>query len=75
MFTIYKIFSYLISPILPLFLVIREKKGKEDPLRKREKLGYYTVNRPKGKLLWIHCASVGESNSALALIDRILKDE
>ena len=28
--------------------------------------------RPKGKLVWLHAASVGESNAVLPLIDAIL---
>ncbi|MEM8592510.1 MAG: 3-deoxy-D-manno-octulosonic acid transferase [Pseudomonadota bacterium] len=37
-----------------------------------EKLGEPTRRRPDGKLLWVHAASVGESLSALALIDRFV---
>ncbi|MEM1235607.1 MAG: 3-deoxy-D-manno-octulosonic acid transferase [Pseudomonadota bacterium] len=36
-----------------------------------EKLGHASVPRADGKLLWVHAASVGESLSALALIERL----
>jgi 3-deoxy-D-manno-octulosonic-acid transferase len=39
--------------------------------RAHEKLGHASAPRPKGKLIWFHAASVGESLSVLALIDRM----
>lgn len=75
MLTIYKVLSFVIYPILPILLWVRQNKGKEDPIRKLEKLGKISKSRPKGKLVWIHCASVGEANSSLALIDELLKDK
>ena len=75
MLKLYKIVGYIISPLLPLLLFIRQLNGKEDPSRKYEKLGRTEMSRPDGKLIWIHCASVGESNSALALVGELLKDK
>ncbi|MDR0677679.1 MAG: 3-deoxy-D-manno-octulosonic acid transferase [Holosporaceae bacterium] len=37
------------------------------------RFGIPTVSRPKGKLIWIHAASIGESTSALTLIQHIKK--
>jgi len=39
--------------------------------RAREKLGHASQPRPEGQLIWFHAASVGESLSVLALIDRM----
>ena len=51
----------------------REKAGKEDAERLGERMGQYTTPRPKGALIWLHAASVGESQSALILINRLLQ--
>jgi 3-deoxy-D-manno-octulosonic-acid transferase len=49
----------------------RVRNGKEDPERVREKLGYTAAVRPKGRLIWFHAASVGESLSILRLVQEI----
>ncbi|MEM9438086.1 MAG: 3-deoxy-D-manno-octulosonic acid transferase [Pseudomonadota bacterium] len=63
-----------LAPIALHFVVRRERRklteaGMADRLP--EKLGQTGLVRPKGKLLWVHAASVGESLSALALIVRL----
>lgn len=40
--------------------------------RARERLGYATQLRPRGQLVWINAVSVGETLSALRLIDALL---
>jgi len=52
-----------------LWLDARVRAGKEDGARLGERFGRYTMPRPAGRLIWLHAASVGESNVALALID------
>ena len=50
----------------------RIKQGKEDASRVDERYGHPGKARPKGKLIWLHAASVGEAQSALILIDTLL---
>lgn len=53
---------------VPLILSYREKKGKEDPARRGERLGHASRPRPPGVLIWLHAASVGETNAVLPLM-------
>ncbi|SDW18937.1 3-deoxy-D-manno-octulosonic-acid transferase [Ruegeria halocynthiae] len=39
--------------------------------RQQERLGYASLPRPTGQLIWFHAASVGESLSVLSLISRL----
>ncbi len=48
-------------------------RGKEEPNRVDERRGLPSIERPKGPLVWIHAASIGEAQSVLVLIDRILR--
>jgi 3-deoxy-D-manno-octulosonic-acid transferase len=49
----------------------RVRRGKEDPARLGERMGRASLTRPEGPLVWIHGASVGESLSALPIIERL----
>ena len=51
----------------------RAQKGKENRLRLAERQGKPSHPRPDGPLVWIHAASVGEAQSALIVIDGLLK--
>lgn len=68
---LYQFVTQFFSPFIDLYLYKRKRDGKEDPKRFRERLGYPSIPRPQGKILWIHAASVGESLSVLPLIKAI----
>jgi 3-deoxy-D-manno-octulosonic-acid transferase len=71
LFHIYQFLTGFTEPLLEALLQRRLKQGKEDPARIDERKGIASVKRPKGKLLWIHGASVGESLSVLPLLDEL----
>jgi len=70
---LYRILSILLLPVIILLIVIRVVKGKEDKQRIFERFGISGMKRPKGNIIWFHCASVGEANSIFPLIEEIEK--
>ncbi len=71
MLFLYRWLVILATPFLKIHLRRRLARGKEDPARLYERFGGASLPRPKGKLLWIHAASVGESVSVLKLISEL----
>ncbi|MDE3016105.1 MAG: 3-deoxy-D-manno-octulosonic acid transferase [Pseudomonadota bacterium] len=67
----YRLLSTLVAPIIPLWLMLRRLRGKEDAKRLPERLGICKTPRPAGKLLWLHAASVGEATSILPLLQKV----
>ncbi|PHR61661.1 MAG: 3-deoxy-D-manno-octulosonic acid transferase [Robiginitomaculum sp.] len=62
----------VIAPALPLWLKHRAQNGKEDPLRLNERNGISNIDRPDGPLIWLHAASVGESQMLMPIVNRML---
>lgn len=59
------------TPLAPLLLSRRLKRGKEDPERIGERRGETSLTRPPGALVWVHGASVGELLAVLPLIEQL----
>jgi len=67
----WRLATRLLTPVAPLLLRQRATRGKEDWTRLNERLGIAGLPRPSGRLIWLHGASVGESLSALPLIEKL----
>ncbi len=68
---IYRAASRAAEPVATMALKQRLRAGKESAERIGERRGVATVERPRGKLIWIHGASVGESLSILPLVESL----
>ncbi len=62
----------VLAPALPLWLHHRVTKGKEDPSRLSERKGISKISKPQGHVIWMHAASVGESQMLMPVLNRIL---
>ncbi|QUS41283.1 3-deoxy-D-manno-octulosonic acid transferase [Tardiphaga alba] len=67
----YRRLSSSLTPMVPLLMKRRLRKGKEDPERIDERRGIAAIERPAGPLVWVHGASVGEVLAAATLIERL----
>jgi len=75
MIFIYRFFINIIFIFSPLIILIRLLKKKEDLKRFKEKLGFFSKNKSKGKLIWFHGASVGEFQSIVPLLEKLEKSK
>lgn len=58
-------------PLVGTYLGLRATRGKEERGRRRERYGHPGRERPKGPVVWVHAASIGETIAVAPLIERI----
>ena len=75
MLTVYRFIINLILLFSPLILIVRILRKKEDPVRFKEKIGFFNKKKKIGKLIWFHGASVGELQSIIPLIEKLEKNK
>ncbi|SHG85122.1 3-deoxy-D-manno-octulosonic acid transferase [Cognatishimia maritima] len=70
--TAYLALTRAIDPVYRIAVARRRRRGKEHATRHQERFGITQVVRPEGSVIWMHAASVGETQSLLGLIPAIL---
>ena len=73
--SLYRCFTFLFFPFSKLVIKWRIKRGKEHVIRWREKLGEPSVERPSGKLIWLHAVGLGEVLALRGLILELHKKD
>lgn len=59
-------------PLIGGYIGWRVSKGKEDRVRRHERYGKASRERPAGPLVWMHAASVGETVAVLGVVEHLL---
>jgi len=67
----YRVLAAAATPLAPLLISRRLRRGKEHPQRWTERRGETQVARPRGPLVWVHGASVGELVAVIPLIEQL----
>ena len=75
MLFIYRVLINLVFLISPLIILFRIIKKKEHLVRFKEKIGFFSKKKIKGKLIWFHGASVGELQSIIPLLEKFEKNK
>ncbi len=74
MIGIYSFLSYLFLFFSPFYLIFRILKNKENSSRMLERFGISKSHSSGKKTIWVHVASVGEFNSVVPLIKKIISN-
>ena len=75
MLLVYRLLINLIFILSPIIIFIRLLKKKEDLKRFKEKVGFFSVRKKNGNLVWFHGASVGELQSIVPILEKISREK
>jgi 3-deoxy-D-manno-octulosonic-acid transferase len=70
----YRILGAAAYPFIGSYVRWRASRGKEDPVRRRERYGVTAMERPAGPLIWAHAVSVGETAAIAPLLESLADD-
>lgn len=71
-FFFYKVLTWLIAPLLPFIWESRLKANKEIKATKSQRFGEIAIQN-KNNIIWIHCASVGETTIGINIARELNK--
>jgi len=74
MLFVYRVIINFIIILSPIIILFRLFKGKEHPIRFKEKFSLASEKRTHGNLVWFHGSSVGELLSIIPLIKKLEKN-
>ena len=73
MYFLYNLTLLIILILSPVIIFYRVLIGKENPHRFKEKFCFFSKTPKKGKIIWLHGASVGEIKTIIPLIVELEK--
>ena len=73
MFKLYRLISFIATPLIFINIFWRIIQNKEDKDRYKERFGKSSIQIPQKKIIWIHAASVGEFKSSHIIIETYYK--
>lgn len=71
---LYTLIFYLVSPLIPLYLLWLARRSPAYGQRMAERFGWFQALETEKTVIWLHTASVGEFLGALPLIRALLQD-
>ena len=75
MIYIYRFLLNIIFIFSPFIILFRLLKKKEHPKRFWEKFCFFSKKKINGKVIWFHGASVGELQSIVPLLEKLVKNK
>jgi 3-deoxy-D-manno-octulosonic-acid transferase len=70
----YRMLGAAAYPFIGSYVRWRASRGKEDPIRRRERYGVTRATRPHGPVIWAHAVSVGETAAISPLLESLADD-